>query len=200
MKAKVAEFVEEMLRLIRSTFFAGLTEKQFFQEQNLLCQAICYPAQWLNNRGAAATASLYRRVLRTVIETIVRNGNRSKIERFSAYFFHCVQEHMKHHGEEYYAAAKAARSAADLLPAVLRRASVQAADVTTSALVETNKILRGRRRTRAPKNADSAPDLFSSCSDRAKPPQNDKKFLKPLQHRGYGAQTPQTAGGPPSDS
>ena len=122
-----------MLALIRREFYRKVPEKQFFQERPRLKSAITYPARWLNERGVTATASLYRRVLRTVIDAIKQHGRRDKIDRFEIYFLDCVQKHMKHHGEEYYEAAKAARSAADVLPTVLRRVQVGAADLTTAA-------------------------------------------------------------------
>jgi hypothetical protein len=116
MTGPVQRFVEEMLSRIRREFFRYATNKQFFQERPLLIQAITGPAKYMNERGVKAPASLYRRILQTVIDTIRQKGNRSKIQRFSVYFLHCVQEHMKHHGDEYYYQAKAARPIGSLLP------------------------------------------------------------------------------------
>jgi hypothetical protein len=116
-----ARFIDEMLRAIRAEFFAGHTDKRFFQERADLIDAVTWPARWMNERGVKAPASLYRRIIQTVIDTIRRKGNRAKIRRFSMYFLHCVQEHMKHHGDEYYYQAKAARPIADVLQAAARR-------------------------------------------------------------------------------
>ena len=80
-----------------------MTQRQFFQERDLLRQAIAFPAARLKERlGVTATDDLYRRILRTVIDTIKEHGNRAKIQQVSAYFLHAVQTHMDHHGEEYY--------------------------------------------------------------------------------------------------
>jgi hypothetical protein len=106
-----AAFDEEMLQLLRREFFASVPEKQFFQERNLLLQAVTYPADYLHRRGAALPATQYRAILQTVIDTIKEYGNRKRIRRFSAYFLDCVQKHMQHHGEEYYIEAKQARVA-----------------------------------------------------------------------------------------
>jgi hypothetical protein len=43
-----------------------------------------------------------------VIRTIKAKGIWAKIDRFSVYFLHRVQEHMRHHGDEYYQEAKSA--------------------------------------------------------------------------------------------
>ena len=154
------EFTNEQLALIRKTFFAKMPEKQFFQEKAMLELAISFPAAHLKERyGVSATVSLYRRVLKTVIETIVAKGNRAKIERFSVYFLHCVQTHMQHHGEEYYMAAKAARSAADLLPEALRSSHIVMADRATEILAGLHRALKsrgGRKKKRAP----AQPSLF----------------------------------------
>jgi len=85
-KPEVARFVEEMLGRIRREFFAQHTDKRFFQERSMLIQAITYPAHWMNDRGAKLPASGYRRILGTVIDTIMRRGNRAKIQRFWSIF------------------------------------------------------------------------------------------------------------------
>jgi hypothetical protein len=149
-----ADFTTEQLALIWKMFFAKTPERQFFQERDFLRQAISYPAAHLRERyGVSATDSLYRRIIKTVIDTIVLKGNRAKIQRFSVYFLHCVQEHMKHHGEEYYDAAKTARSAADLLPAALRASHIVKADRATEILAGLHRTLKsraGRKRATAP--------------------------------------------------
>jgi hypothetical protein len=147
---EVARFVEEMLRLIRREFFGHLTEKRFFQERPRLIEAITWPAHWMNERGVRLPASGYRRILGKVIDTIKRHGNREKIQRFSVYFLHSVQEHMKHHGDEYYYETKAARPISAVLPAVTRHVRPgRAPDRTTETLAQMNQVLRspgGRRR------------------------------------------------------
>jgi hypothetical protein len=85
----------------------------------MLIQAITWPAEWMNRRGAKLPASGYKRILGTVIQTIKRHGEQVKFRRFSLYFFKAVQEHMNHHGDEYYEAAKC-RSIGAMLPAATR--------------------------------------------------------------------------------
>jgi hypothetical protein len=154
------EFLSEQLGLIRKTFFAGKTDRQFFQERDLLSQAIAFPAARLKERfGVTATDDLYRRILRTVIDTIKQHGNRAKIQRISAYFLHAVQTHMDHHGEEYYEDAKVARTAADQLPFILRREHIVRAHQTTEVLVDLHRTLKSRS-GRKKKAAPAQPTLF----------------------------------------
>jgi hypothetical protein len=154
------EFLNEQLGLIRKTFFAGKTDRQFFQERDLLSQAIAFPAAHLKERyGVKAPDSVYGNALRTVIETIVAKGNRAKIERFSVYFLYCVQEHMKHHGEEYYDAAKASLRLAEQLPDVLGRVRRGEIERTADVLIELHRTLKSRA-GRKKKAAPAQPTLF----------------------------------------
>lgn len=141
-----AEFTAEQLAVIRREFFAGYSDKRFWQERGLLVQAITFPASWLNERGVKMPAAKYRAILGTVISTIKRHGNRAKIERFSAYLLHSVQEHMRHHGEEYYYAAKDARSLGAVLPRVIGKAQParDPAETFVPALAEAHRVLRSK--------------------------------------------------------
>lgn len=162
--SEVGRFVEEMLRWIRREFFAQHSDKRFFQERQKLVEAITWPARWMNDHGVKAPASVYRQILGTVIQTIKRHGNRAKIERFSVYFLHSVQEHMKHHGDQYYYTAKAAQPIGAILPSVTRHVHAgRAVDSVTETLAQMNQVLRspGGRRRRI--QSGSERDLFGSC-------------------------------------
>src|SRR5436190_14286201 len=125
-------FANEQLGLLRRAFFADAIDSQFYQERDLLLQAIAFPAAHLKERYGIVRIGrsdeeaqrLYRLVLKTVTDTIIEKGNLAKIERFSVYFLHCVQEHLRYHGEEYFKRAVHARSAEDALPSVLGKVGV----------------------------------------------------------------------------
>jgi len=140
-----SDLTTEQLALIRKTFFAKATEKSWFQERNLLLQAIAFPAAHLKERyGVNTPVSLSRSILRTVIETIKAHGNRAKIGRVSVYFLHCVQQNMLHHGEEYYEAAKAALRAAESLPEIMSKVRLGEAARSTDVLVQLHRTLKSR--------------------------------------------------------
>lgn len=125
----------------------------------MLERAITFPAKHLQDRyGIKAPDSVYAKALETVVETIVAKGNRAKIERFSIYFLHCVQEHLTHHGEEYYDAAKAALRAAEQLPEILRQVRRGEINQTADVLIEVHR-LRSRA-GRKKKAAPAQPTLF----------------------------------------
>lgn len=157
-------FAEQLLQLIRGEFFAGVPDKQFFQERNLLLQAVTYPADWLNRHGAKLPEPQYQQILQTVIDTIKAHGNRAKIRRFSAYFLHAVQTHMQHHGEEYYQASKRLPAAGAVVPAIVGelRAGDPRGDVV-GVLLEVRRTLRsrgGRKPASARARTSGELDLF----------------------------------------
>lgn len=112
----------------------------------------------------------------TVINTIRRHGKRDRIARFSVYFLHCVQEHMRHHGEEYLQAAKAPRAVGAILPGAMRKMSLQnGADRTVEVLAETHRVLSRRGRIQRGKKSASGGDLFSLCKGSAQRAQRGGK-------------------------
>jgi hypothetical protein len=169
MKPEVEQFVEEMLRQIRREFL-GKNDKRFYQERSMLIEAITWPAIWMDKRGARMPASGYRRILRIVIGTIKRHGNQVKFRRFSLYLFKAVQEHMDHHGEEYYYQAKV-RPIGAIVPAVARDVRPgRARDSVTETLSQMNKVLRsrgGRRRRDSIGQLDLLTALHPSRSSKA---------------------------------
>jgi len=156
-----SEFVQGTLRMIRASFMGGVSDKQFFQEKRWLEEAITHPASWLRERGGSyVTIKLMRRILTTVVRSIRQHGDQPR--RFSIYFLYCVQQHMKHHGDEYLQEAKRTPAASVYIKtAVADLRSASAAADPGAVLAETNRALgRGRRRIRKSKAADSVPDLF----------------------------------------
>ena len=147
-KPEVARFVEEMLGRLRRDFYPS--EKRFYQDHRDLIQAITWPAKWMNQRGVEAPASLYCEILSNVIKTIQSKGDVAAIRRFSIYFLHSVQEHMRHHGDGYYYRAKAARPISSVLPSVTRNVGAgRPVDLTTDILAQVSLLVRsrgGRRR------------------------------------------------------
>lgn len=164
------EFLVVQLQQLRRTFYAKTPEKRFFQEKSLLLSAISFPAAHLKDRYHVSTPdALSAAILGTVTHSIVTKGNREKIERFSCYFLHCVQEHMAHHGEEYYERAKAARRAAEALPEIVAKVRVGEIERSTDVMVALHRTLKSKGGRKKRGFNDPAPDLFSLCKAGAAP-------------------------------
>jgi hypothetical protein len=187
------QFVVSTLRQIQTDFFASASAKVFFQQQVDIKRAIAYPARWLKERGGQwVTVGLMRRILSTIIASIKGHGAPT-ITRFSVYFTHCVQLHMRHHGDEYLDEAKKMPAIGAHVRGAVReiQKAVGSAD-PGAVLAEAHRVLSlGRRRSRKIDNVSEG-DLFDLCKASAGAAQKQKKFLKPLQHRPIPPISPQT--------
>ena len=154
MKSPAEKFVDEMLADLWRRFYQH-RQREFHQDRRTLIQAITWPARYLNDRGVKAPASMYRRILGSVIQAIRQKGYIAQVRRFSVYFLYSIQEHMKHHGDEYYEAAKEPRRIEPVMHTVMNRLRTNNGypmlDQTTEALAALNRITRARggRRRRA---------------------------------------------------
>lgn len=141
------EITARFLRSMRD--FYPKTGNLFFQENNLLLQAIAYPARWLDDRGVAISAARYTKMLTEIIRIIKAHGNLTAMRSPARYLLHAVQEHMKHHGEDYYEIGKATRNAfEDAINGLKSRAksAEKTADSTVSTLAQTHRVLAAAKK------------------------------------------------------
>jgi hypothetical protein len=160
------ELTDRFLRSIRKQFYSG-SEKLFFQEQRMLLQAITWPARWLDDRGVRLNSERYQAILTTIIRTINQCGKLAAVRSPGRYLLHAVQEHMGHHDDEYYAAAKATRNAIDDVMAGLkpRTRAIRSDDNTVPALAEVHRVLSAAKPTRRKTvAAPLQPDFFAGAT------------------------------------
>jgi hypothetical protein len=157
---------DELLTVIRKNFYPS-DSKGFFQQKRTLLQAITYPAKWLSDRGFDYPETRYFDLVSRILGTIKTHGRLAEIRYFCRYLLHAVQEHMKHHGEDYLAEAKTLQSVADAVLFGLKKqalSSQAAADSkTVQTLSEVHRILTtGPRKKRQPSPGSRAiqKDLF----------------------------------------
>jgi hypothetical protein len=159
------DLAEELLLVVRREFYRTAPEKRFFQERNLLLQAVTYPADWLKRHGAALPAAKYRVILQTVIDTIKAHGNQVRIRSFSAYFLDCVQKHMLHQGEKYYLDAKQLRPAGEIATGVIGELRAPSAEEdVVGTMVEVRRALRSKGGRKKKQGSASEGDLFAQGS------------------------------------
>jgi len=104
------EVIDDLLGAVRSQFYGEISERRWFQDRDLILRnVVLYFAHWLNERGVTLPTTDYKRIVLDVLQTIKRHGNTSQIKYLPAYLAHCLQTHLRHHGEEYYEAAKRLR-------------------------------------------------------------------------------------------
>lgn len=146
------QLTDSFLRRIRKQFYGG-RDKAFFQERRMLLQALTWPARYLDDRAVHLTARQYQDLLNKIIGTIVREGDLPKIKHVGAYLLHCVQEHMRHHGDEYYELGKSIREG---IATVMRKLTPGPTDPQTepitAQLAAVHRVLATPRK-RAPKSS-----------------------------------------------
>ena len=104
----------------------------------MIKKAMTYPAHWLQKRQVPLSEARYRQIMVEIIDTMARMGNLEKVTFISRYVLHCVQEHMKHHGDRYYAEGKAIRNRVNILMTAVEKAHA-GADSTVPVLADVHE-------------------------------------------------------------
>lgn len=109
-----AQIVNDLLATVRNQFYTDAPKKQWFQDRKFILRSVVlWPASWLNKRGVTLSPERYKQILLDVFQDIKRNGKTEAVNYWPGYLMHCVQEHFKHHGDDYYKEGKSMRSAVE---------------------------------------------------------------------------------------
>jgi hypothetical protein len=161
-----AEFIDQMLRMLRGQFYAD-NAKGYFQQQNLLKKALTELASFLFSRGVSLPQDRYQAILMDIIQTIKRHGATDKIQFFGGYFLHSVQRHIVKHGHEYYAEGLTIRNAVENAMLGIQGAQKvpRQEDSTIERLAELNALLKAgaNRRPRGSKKSVQQLGFLSLC-------------------------------------
>lgn len=157
--------VKSFLHRLRSQFYPD-DAKRYFQQEDMLTTAITTPARWLDDRGVRLPERRIEEILVGILRGIMHHGQTGRIGFFAGYFLKSVQEHMTHHGEDYYEEGKKLRLIVDTAVDNLTKKQASrlgdAQDRTTSELAALNRLhssLRHRKKKTTAKTA-SQPELF----------------------------------------
>lgn len=144
-----SRIVQDFLHVLRNQFYAD-DPKGFFQQRWLLVRGISYPAKYLADRGVGLTEADHRELLTNQIRGIQHHGDTRAIRFFGRYWLHVIQQHMKHHGEDYYDSGKKLRQVADTaIESIRGQAAAQALEVT-DRLAEIAAAIRPPTRRKKP--------------------------------------------------
>jgi hypothetical protein len=119
------EIVADLMRTIRNQFYPDLTDKEWFKDHYHFTKknVVLWPARFIYGKGFTMTGERYKAILMGIFDTIKAHGNTGRVRHWQFYLMKCIQEHFKHHWEDYYAEAKSARSLAEHALLGLRRAT-----------------------------------------------------------------------------
>lgn len=145
------DLTTRILRRLRLRFYTG-QDKFYFQELDMLKQAVFYPARYLDERSMRLPVEQYEKLLLSVLRTVIEHGNLAAVRSPGRYLLHSVQQHMKHHGEEYLQQAKKFDNALDQVMRGIRNSKPMEADATVPILAAAHRLLAlqsGRNRNPA---------------------------------------------------
>ena len=150
-----SQIVADLLVAVRNQFYGDVGPKKWFQDRRfILRNVVLWPAAWLNKRGVTLPPERYRQILLEILQDIKRQGNTGAVRYWPAYLMHCVQEHWKHHGDDYYQEGKSMRSAVERSLMAFRRVQeAPAGPDPVRQMAEARAIIQTPKRTRkrAPK-------------------------------------------------
>jgi hypothetical protein len=119
------EIVADLMRTIRNQFCPDLTDKEWFKDHYHFTKknVVLWPARFIYGKGFTLTGERYKAILMGIFDVIKAHGNTGQVRHWQFFLMKCIQEHFKHHWEDYYAEAKSARSLAEHALLGLRRAT-----------------------------------------------------------------------------
>jgi hypothetical protein len=146
----VDELVAELLATIQRRFYATRPPTDFQRDRRPLLYALTWLAAWLEHRGLTCTPARYRAWLAERLEAIAAHGDPARYGGyFPAYLLKCLQDWLRHHGDELDTELKHVRNALDQ---VLRSAGfatrVQREAQQIAVLAATHRLLHARRTQR----------------------------------------------------
>lgn len=132
--------ISSLMQFIRAAFYQQ--NPDWYKDQHFIRQrVVTFPAQWLNSRGVTLRPERYKEVMMEVFRTIKLNGNTDSVQYWPRYLLHCVQEHLKHHGESLYDEGKSLRSAIDLALTHCEHSQVSKTIDTVAVIAQVNRAL-----------------------------------------------------------
>jgi len=141
-----AEIIEDLMQFVRTSFYQG--NPAWYKDQHFIRQrVVTYPASWLNSRAVTLKPERYKEVMINIVRIIKLNGNTGSVQYWPRYLLHCVQEHLKHHGEELYNEGKSIRAQTDIaLVACQRATQANRAPDVVAAIAQVNQALASATR------------------------------------------------------
>jgi hypothetical protein len=157
------EIRDDLLNAIRNQFYADAQPGQFQKDRKfLLSRVVLWPAGYLDRRGVTLPPERYKAILLDIFNGIKAHGQTGAIQYWPGYLCHCVQEHFKHHGEEYYEEGKSLRASLDK---IIRRApAIPVADPIRVLAEARRDLLKSPTTRRKPKVEAQIPLLQFLCN------------------------------------
>jgi hypothetical protein len=144
-----ADLVDRLMAIVRGQFCGQMTGKEWGQHSHFVRRnVILWPARFIcNKKGFTLPGVRYEQIMRQIFSEIKANMTNAPIRYWPGYLMKCVQDHWRHHWEEYYNEAKAARNVAESTLIALGRLPIRS-DSTVETLASVHKILTAKTKSR----------------------------------------------------
>ena len=152
--------IQELMQRVRTVLYKGKPDQVWYSQQQMIKKALLHPAAWLEERKVEIPAERYKTIMEGILDAIAANGNLSQVTWVSRYVLHCFQQHMEHHGDEYYREGVAIRNRVNMFMTAVEKAH-KGADSTVPILAEADKLLKIGKRKAKVKPVALEPDLFT---------------------------------------
>lgn len=138
------EITTELLCLIHRQFVPEADEKTWFKEHNQFIKrnVVLWPAKFIVGKGFTMPADRYKTIMLGILDEIKRHGQTGQVRYWPGYLMKCVQEHWRHHWEEYYAESKSAAALADHTVLALKQITGNRAPDPIAAMAAAARLLK----------------------------------------------------------
>lgn len=156
------DLIRELVGLLQRVFYpetvgVGVKARPFYQDLDMLRQAVAYPAAHIRDYGTGEfSAERYAAIFREIVQKVALHGTPAgQMRRRGAYILHVVQDHWRHHWETYRLESRTAGDrVAGLLEQAASRREIQAEAERPMALLAA---VYDALKTGRPKKTKAAP-------------------------------------------
>ena len=148
------DLVIRLLNTVRGQFCGDMTPAEWGMHSHFVKRnVILWPARFMLGKGFTVPAARYESIMRGIFQIIIQHGDTGVVKFWPGYLMMCVQQHWRHHWEEYYAEAKFARNLVATLLAGCK--AIEHEDRTVEALALAHKVLSAKKPKSRPPAAPS---------------------------------------------
>lgn len=146
-QATPEEILRRLTAQIRGQFCGDISDAEWFKShhQFIRVKVILWPARFMVGKGFTLPADRYEAIMLDILGEIKRHGQTGAVRYWPGYLMKCVQDHWRHHWEEYYEEAKSVRN---VVTAALLAGKVSPEDRTVDTLAAAHRVLTAKKVTK----------------------------------------------------
>ena len=157
-----AQLISQLMAVIKNQFFPDISGKDWGQQYTFIKrEVVTWPAAWLNSRGVTLPPARYQQILLGVLNDVKIHGHTAAVRYWPGYLKKVMQDHFKHHGDEYYQEGKSIRSLTERSLMAFTRAQEATKEADPVAtLAQVHHALKRPKPRQAPRRSPAQLDLL----------------------------------------